>query len=623
MKKIASFILAFCLLFGLTAPTAGATSIDITSAQQTVQALGIIVGDEAGNMNLSGDVNRAQFAKMMIAASAFKDTISSTAKSSPFKDVKYSHWAASYVQAAVSSGWLTGFTDGTYKPDNNVKLEEAVSAVLKMLGYPTTDFTGSFPEAQLAKYTALGLNENITKTQGQALSRQDCMYLFYNLMGTKTKSNVYYATTLGYTVNGSGELDYSSLVMNNMKGPFIVDGTNWNSALPFTASTAKVYKNGSLSSISSVSTYDVYYYNTSMKTVWVYRNNVTGVYAAATPSTSAPSSVTVAGKTYPVSTSSASYALSTTGSFKIGDTVTLLLGMNGDVVGVVSSSSVSSTKFGFVTATGSKSYTDNLGNTYSSSTVTVACTDGGTYEYDCTSSSFVKGSLVKISVSGGKASVSLLNDTPLSGTVNSSATTFATYTFSEDVQILDSSLSGTCIKVYPARLAGLNLSNSNVRYYALDASGKINTLILNNVTGDMYKYGVLTSATESNGEMSISSSYNYIIDGVSGSYSSSSSSFGATTGPVQMEFRGDELMKLSNLSRISISTLNVSYAESNGIQYKLGDNVSVYIYKNGSYNLSSVSSVSNSSSYSLSGYYDKPISEGGRIRVIIANENWN
>ena len=113
MKKAVSFLLALCLAVGLTIPIARAASSSATSAQQIVQALGIIVGDEYGNMNLTSNVTRAQFAKMMIAASTYKDTISSTAKSSPFKDVKYTHWAASYVQAAVTAGWLTGYTDGT------------------------------------------------------------------------------------------------------------------------------------------------------------------------------------------------------------------------------------------------------------------------------------------------------------------------------------------------------------------------------------------------------------------------------------------------------------------------------------------------------------------------------
>ncbi|PKM72938.1 MAG: hypothetical protein CVU91_07905 [Firmicutes bacterium HGW-Firmicutes-16] len=345
MKKIISLVLALCLALTLTVGPVYASSSDLSSAQQTVQALGIITGDENGNLNLSANVTRAQFAKMMIAASTYKDSISSTAKSSPFKDVKYTHWAASYVQAAVSAGWITGYTDGTFRPDNYVKLEEAVSAVLKMLGYTSSsDFTGSFPEAQLAKYSALGLNESITKTKGQTLSREDCMYLFYNLLSTKNKSGSYYATILGYTVNSSGEVDYSSLVLANTNGPFIAEDSSWSSSLPFTTGSSTVYRNGSVSSVSAISTNDVYYYNTGMKSIWVYSNRVTGVYTAASPSTAAPSSVTVAGTIYRVTTAFASYALSDVGSYGIGDTVTLLLGMNGDVVGVAASTETSSTK---------------------------------------------------------------------------------------------------------------------------------------------------------------------------------------------------------------------------------------------------------------------------------------
>lgn len=619
MKKTTSILLAFCLILSLSAEPAYAVSSDLTSAQQIVQALGIITGDGTGNLNLSGNVTRAQFAKMMIAASTYKDSISSTAKSSPFKDVRYNHWAASYVQAAVSSGWITGYTDGTFRPDNYVKLEEAVSAVLKMLGYISSDFTGSFPEAQIAKYNALGLNENIPKTQGQILSRQDCMYLFYNLMRTKNKSGIYYATTLGYAVNISGELDYSSLVLANMKGPFIVEDSSWTSLLPFASSAAVVYKNGSVSSLSAVSTYDVYYYNSGMRTIWVYRNHITGAYTAASPSTSAPTSVTVAGKTYPIATSSAAYALSDMGTYKIGDSVTLLLGMKGDVVGVLKPNNLNTTKYGFVISTGSKTYTDSSGRSYSSPTVTVTCTDGGTYEYEYNSSGLSKGSMVKVSFSDGKASIGLLGESNLSGTVNSTGTAFASYSFAENVQILDSTGNGSYLRVYPSRLAGITLSSSDVRYYVLDSQGKISDMILNNVTGDMYKYGILTSANESYDSMNVASSYNYIVDGISGSTASGSTAFGVTTGPVQIEFGDSGIISMKNLTGFTLSSLNSAYAtSSDGTQYALGDNVAIYICEYGSYRLSSISAVSNTGSYTLKGYYDKLPSSGGRIRVIVA-----
>ena len=52
---------------------------------------------------------------------------------------------------------MTGYTDGTFRPDETVKLEEACAAVLKLLGYDTSALAGSFPSAQLSKAAALGL----------------------------------------------------------------------------------------------------------------------------------------------------------------------------------------------------------------------------------------------------------------------------------------------------------------------------------------------------------------------------------------------------------------------------------------------------------------------------------
>ncbi len=623
MKKTISLVLALCLALALTVGPAYASSSGLSSAQQTVQALGIITGDGNGNLDLSGNVTRAQFAKMMIAASKYKDSISSTAKSSPFKDVKYTHWAASYVQAVAKQGWMTGYVGGTFKPDDTIKLEEAVSAVLKMLDYTSSDdFTGSFPEAQLAKYAALGLNTNISKTQGQTLSRQDCMYLFYNLMSTKNKGETVYAVYLGYKVNSAGEVDYSSLIMANMKGPFIIEDSSWSSSLPFGTSSVTVYKNGSVSSLSAASAYDVYYYNAGMKTVWLYNNRVTGLYSAASPSTAAPSTVTVAGKPYTVTTASASYALSDVGSYGIGDTVTLLLGMDGDVVGVADSTLVNTTKYGIVTSTGTKTYTDSSGSSYSASVATVACSDGNSYEYTFTGSALSTGTLVKVSFSSGTPSLSPLSNNSLSGLVSSSATSLGSYSFSSDVQIMDTTANGSFCVTYPSRLAGVNLSTDDIRYYALDSSGKISTLILNDVTGDVYKYGILTSSSETNKDFSISGSYKYIIDGVTDSYSSASSAFGASTGPVQIELNGNSVVRLKNLTQLTLSSLNSSYAVSSGTEYALAGNVSVYLYKGGTYTLTSISAVNNSSGYSLYGYYDQPISSGGRVRVIVASAGY-
>jgi len=619
MKKAFSVILAVCLTLSLAAPFADAAAANETTAQQTVSALGIMVGDQNGNMDLSGTFTRAQFAKMMIAASSYKDTISSTASSSPFKDVNYKYWAAPYIQTAVTAGWITGYTDGSYRPDNAMQLEEAVTAVLKMLGYTTSDFAGAFPDAQLAKYSALGLNAGISKTKGQTMSRQDAMYLFYNLMTTKNKAGKYYAETLGYTVNASGELDYAALVKANMKGPFIVETGSWASSLPFPTANATVYKNGVVTKLSAITAYDVYYYNASMRTVWVYRNQVTGVYTAASPSAAAPTSVTVAGKEYTLSTSAVSYALSTTGSYKIGDTVTLLLGMNGDAVGVAASGAVGTTRYGIVTATGSKTYTDAYGSSYTSDYVTLACLDGSSYEFYKNSTYLNIGDLVRVTYEGSDVSYSIMTDSSLNGTVNSTATALDSLSFADDIQIMDTTAKGSYTILYPSRLAGMYLSSSNVRWYLKDENGKISKLVLNDATGDCYKYGVLTYASEKSADMSISSSYKYIVDGESGSYSSNNMLFGASWGPALFEFNGKDIVKLRNLTSLSLTSLTSQCGYNGGAKYALADNVAVFIYKDGSFSPGSITTLINSGGYTLKAYYDGTLSSATRLRVVVAS----
>ena len=78
---------------------------------------------------------------------------------------------------------MTGYTDGTFRPDSTVKLEEACAAALKLLGYDSASLAGSFPSAQLSKAAALGLRDGISLKQGGAMTYQSCACLFSNLGG--------------------------------------------------------------------------------------------------------------------------------------------------------------------------------------------------------------------------------------------------------------------------------------------------------------------------------------------------------------------------------------------------------------------------------------------------------
>ena len=149
MRKKLSALLAAALAVSMLTLPAGAVSQ--STALETVRALGIMAGDSQGNLNLSSAVTRAEFVTMMTAASSYKDTVGSGYGVSLFKDVKSSHWASEYIRLAVEQNWMTGYTDGTFRPGRTITLEEACTALLRLLGSDSSSLAGSFPTALLSK----------------------------------------------------------------------------------------------------------------------------------------------------------------------------------------------------------------------------------------------------------------------------------------------------------------------------------------------------------------------------------------------------------------------------------------------------------------------------------------
>lgn len=214
-----------------------------------------------------------------------------------FTDLPGTSPYAPYVRIAVQNGWMNGYTDGSFRPDNAVTLEEAVTAILKLMGYKMTDLSGSFPNAQLNKASELGLRNQVDRSQGEVLNYEECALLFYNALTANAASGSAYGSSLGFTVS-NGQVDTSSVMLKSLKGPFVAGDTV---QLPFVPKM--VYRNDKASESAELNKYDVYYYSESLQTLWVYTRRAAGRITAVSPSASAPTSVTVAGTSYTLGSS--------------------------------------------------------------------------------------------------------------------------------------------------------------------------------------------------------------------------------------------------------------------------------------------------------------------------------
>ena len=138
--------------------TAAADGYGDADTAALLSELNIMSGDPDGNLRLDDYVTRAEFSKIAVAASSYRNSVASSSAVSPFKDVPYSHWAAPYVKIAVTNGIVTGYPDATFRPDNYVTYEEAVTVCLKLLGYTSEDFGVSWPYGQTGMAANLKLN---------------------------------------------------------------------------------------------------------------------------------------------------------------------------------------------------------------------------------------------------------------------------------------------------------------------------------------------------------------------------------------------------------------------------------------------------------------------------------
>ena len=481
-KRILAFLLAVSIAVSMLVLPASAAGNANTAVQLSI-TLGAMDGSQQAALNAV--VTRGALARMLVSYSTYRESVGSQGTvGTLFTDLPGTSPYAPYVRIAVQNGWMNGYTDGSFRPDNAVTLEEAVTAILKLMGYKMTDLSGSFPNAQLNKASELGLRNQVDRSQGEVLNYEECALLFYNALTANTASGSAYGSSLGFTVS-NGQVDTSSVMLKSLKGPFVAGDTV---QLPFVPKM--VYRNDKASESAELNKYDVYYYSESLQTLWVYTRRAAGRITAVSPSASAPTSVTVAGTSYTLGSSAVASQVSSLNGGGVGEVVTLLLGMNNEAAGIVTGEEADSVFYGVV-QTATRSLVEENGADVLQK-VSVMCTDGIARTVNVDKSlNFPQGWLVEIKVTPEGESVEHIDDRRVNGTINANATALGAAALADDVEILDTTSEGVAGTVRPSRLSGVTLSSSDVRYYTVNEAGQIDRLILNDVTGDLWKYGVL------------------------------------------------------------------------------------------------------------------------------------
>ncbi|NLG78491.1 MAG: S-layer homology domain-containing protein [Firmicutes bacterium] len=116
------------------APVAGASArlkdIELSWAQDAIASLvdeGIIAGYPDGTFKPENPVTRAEFAKMVARAFAIRPT-----GEPRFRDIK-NNWAKAYITALTEAGIVSGYPDGTFKPERHITRAEMVTMLVRVV----------------------------------------------------------------------------------------------------------------------------------------------------------------------------------------------------------------------------------------------------------------------------------------------------------------------------------------------------------------------------------------------------------------------------------------------------------------------------------------------------------
>jgi basic membrane protein A len=156
MKKFLIAVLTFALLLPpAILPLTAATSLsDISGhwAEQTILKLvekNYISGYPDGTFKPNNTITRAEFVKILTSVMGIAPA---TGGESTFLDVSTSDWFFGYVAAAVEKGIIGGYPDGTFKPNDPITREQAAKIVVKAKGIDETTIDAEFVFAHAGNF---------------------------------------------------------------------------------------------------------------------------------------------------------------------------------------------------------------------------------------------------------------------------------------------------------------------------------------------------------------------------------------------------------------------------------------------------------------------------------------
>lgn len=770
-KKLLAALLAVTLLSGLAAlPAAAAEDVSTFSdvsdpavgeAVETLRIMGVISGAGGNRYYPEGSLTRAEFCKMAVLVMGRGDDVASYEARTIFTDVASSHWARGYVNLASQTEvdktrLISGMGQGLFLPDAPISYDQAVTILLRMLGYGSR-IESIWPADARALAAKLDLNAGLGAfTGGGPITRAQAALLFRNLLLTPTASGEIYAGSLGkinendilVSVGGRAGDGSPAVTLSSGSGPvkpaanlpasFMVgkrgisvldssgrfltfiperggssrtvtvelaaptsitgtDGTKlaipsdakvvrdgeeavYGQVYPgiraglvvtvyYTVSgavdfvyvtgrtaaeagkpmiaeisgasafdditggsrTCTVLRNGSLASLADLRSYDVGMYSAGSDTLYVSDFRMTCVYSDAWPNVLAPTKVTLMGHEFELLES----ARAGLEDVKLGALVTALFTPDGRVAALLPMNTVRATAMGFIHpgAEGQEVTIDLINAPDGLTSVSGTLTSSFKPELFESWPVFFNTGLER-RAGGDEEILYITRDTGAgSGELDLSARTVGGAAIASGALIYERVGTSGLTPISLADITAASVPAGKVAYTHRNNGGKVDILILDDVTGDRYVYGLIRNEirqTDSFGGGAVSNNVITVLYGegeddrveVVGSAVMPNGSFGgvAVSKDSVGSYKGcAAIASMTEIASVSQACFNASALRfvRGDVELAIAPDVKCYNAATGKWFSSLTECLMSSNSFSV--WYDRSPETGGKIRIIVAN----
>ena len=195
-KTIAMFLSAALMVASLGIGTLGITASAAVpndakdskhlEAIETLNALGIMVGDDTGMFRPGDAISRAEAAKVAVYALGLEDVAASSAYRSDFADVATDHWARGYINVAATQGLIKGDDGVHFRPNDTVTYAEAMTILVRTVGRePEALSRGGYPSGYLIVGADNGMTKNAPGKAQDPADRELVAQMTFNALTVK------------------------------------------------------------------------------------------------------------------------------------------------------------------------------------------------------------------------------------------------------------------------------------------------------------------------------------------------------------------------------------------------------------------------------------------------------